>query len=232
MTPRKAKDDYKTAYLNLHKKARLGHQRRREEEGSCSKTYGWTSSRSWLRGSHFAPRFFDRASDPSVEAHSLFHARQRRPGRLADLPTLQLPPAGGDSGGQRSGGPDADRRPARHHAGEPGARPWWTISPDPTAKKSISPIAARRPESGRRGLREVEDSSLTRSRPIPVQGIRGRSVGPDGHPGAALRTCSGKWRAAVPLARWRTFGSGSRRCLDRITKGKEISRVRLVIDDR
>ena len=125
----KAKDDYKTTYLNLHKKARLGINED-EKKKELLKDPRLDQLKKLARDFSSAPRLLDRASDPPVEAHALLHAGQGRPGRLADLPALQLPPPGGDLGA--SGQAVLSRSTTSStRCWRTGARPSWTISPTP-----------------------------------------------------------------------------------------------------
>ena len=83
-------------------------QRGRQEEGTAQRP---TARKPEEAGRRVAPAALqpDRASDPAGESSAVLHAGQGRPGRLAHLPALQLPAAGGEPRRQRHGGPPADR---------------------------------------------------------------------------------------------------------------------------
>ena len=105
----KVKDDYRTAYFNLHKKARLGVN----EDGKKKELLKDARLESLKK----------LAKGVSLLSHSTLTELQTRLAKvqtcftlvkddldcLAHLPALQLPPAGGEPGCQRCGGPRPDR---------------------------------------------------------------------------------------------------------------------------
>ena len=104
----KVKDDYRTAYFNLHKKARLGvnedgkkKELLKDPRLECLKKLAGRVAAAALQP--------DRPSDPVGESPDVLHAGQGRPGCLAHLSALQLPPPGGEPGSQRRGRPRPDR---------------------------------------------------------------------------------------------------------------------------
>ena len=104
----KVKDDYRTAYFNLHKKARLGVN----EDGKKKELLKdpRLESLKKLAGVSLLPHSsLTELQIPAGEGADVLHAGQGRPGRLADLPALQLPAPGGEPGRQRCGRPPADR---------------------------------------------------------------------------------------------------------------------------
>ena len=105
----KMKDDYKTAYFNLHKKARLGVNEDGQEEGTAQRPTARMPEETGA--GRVAPAAFqpDRPPDPLGEAPAVLHAGQGRPGRLGHLPPLQLPAPGGEPRRHRHGRPPADR---------------------------------------------------------------------------------------------------------------------------
>ena len=104
----KVKDDYRTAYFNLHKKARLGVN----EDGKKKELLkdARLESLKKLAGVSLLPHSsLTELQTRLAKLQTVLHAGQGRPERLADLSALQLPPAGGEPGRQRCGCPPADR---------------------------------------------------------------------------------------------------------------------------
>ena len=104
----KAKDDYRTAYFNLHKKARLG----ANEDGK---------KKELLKDARLES--LKKLAGVSLLSHSTLTELQTRLAkvqtcftlvkddleRVGHLPALQFPPAGGEPGGQRCRRPGTDR---------------------------------------------------------------------------------------------------------------------------
>ena len=102
------KDDYRTAYFNLHKKARLGVN----EDGKKKELLKdpRLESLKKLAGVSLLPHSsLSELQTRLAKVQTVLHAGQGRSERLAHLSALQLPAAGGEPRRQRHGGPPADR---------------------------------------------------------------------------------------------------------------------------
>ena len=174
----KAKDDYKTTYLNLHKKARLGIN---EDE----------KKKELLKDPRL-DQLKKLAAGISLLPHASLTELQTRLSKLTPCFTLvkddldaspicphcNFRPQEENARSQRAGGSPTDRRPARHDAGElaqdPGRQPLR-----PHGQEEHQPLAVR-PEGGRRGLPEVQAApreDRRRSGPGDSDGL----VRPDRH---------------------------------------------------
>ncbi len=103
----KVKDDYRTAYFNLHKKARLG-VNEDEKKKELLKDPRLESLKKLTNVSLLTAFKPHRTSDPAGETPTLLHAGERRPERFAHLCPLQLPASRRKSASQRNGSAPAD----------------------------------------------------------------------------------------------------------------------------
>ena len=223
----KAKDDYKTTYLNLHKKARLGIN---EDE----------KKKELLKDPRL-DQLKKLAAGISLLPHASLTELQTRLSKLTPCFTLVK-----DDLDASPICPHCNFRPQEETLGASGQAVLTQIDDqldtmlenwrktlldnlaDPTVKKSISllPDGQKSAVEGflkSKKLPDKIDSDL-------VQGIQAALSGSDRHPGAALRPARAKWAAAAPLARWRTSGSGSRRSWNGSPRARRLAKVRLVIE--
>ena len=178
------KDDYRTAYFNLHKKARLG----ANEDGKKKELLKdpRLESLKKLAGVSLLPHStLTELQIRLAKVQTVLHAGQGRPGRLGHLPALQLPAR------RRRAWVQAVWRSSTRSTSS--LTPCWRTGrktlldnlDDPTAKKSIKllPDAQKRAVDAFLKSEETPGEDQQRSRSGDADGV----VRPDRHPGEARR---------------------------------------------
>ena len=223
----KAKDDYKTTYLNLHKKARLGIN---EDE----------KKKELLKDPRL-DQLKKLAAGISLLPHASLTELQTRLSKLTPCFTLVK-----DDLDASPICPHCNFRPQEETLGASGQAVLTQIDDqldtmlenwrktlldnlaDPTVEEEHQP-PARWSEGGRGGLPEVEEAPRQdRARSGP--GDAGRPLRSDRHPGAALRLAGRGGRQRRPLHGGADFASGSKTFLEGSPVARRSSKVRLVIE--
>ena len=181
------KDDYRTAYFNLHKKARLGvnEDGKKKELLKDPRLESLKKLAGRVAAAALDP---DRPSDPAGESPDVLHAGQGRPGRLGHLPALQLPARRRRTWG-RAAWPSSTRSTSSLTAcwrtGPRRCSTTWTIPP-PGRASSCCPSEQKEAVNAflkAKKLPEKISNDL-------VQGMQTALSGLDRHPGEARPNCS------------------------------------------